>query len=108
MPTLGDLLAAARRDAAGFEDWIGGTDPDFASALAQAARSHALAPAAFVRMAVGDFSRFASEEDWASLVSGIRDAPDPGMTCLCLMVRWRLSVAGYEQPEPEFLQGGAS
>jgi hypothetical protein len=92
MPMLGDLLAAARRSATGFEGWIGAVDPDIARDMARAAAAAGLATAGFARAAVADFSRHASEEDWATLISSIRDSEDPGTLCLLLMVRWRLTV----------------
>jgi len=94
MPTLGDLLASARHDASAFAGWIAATDAPFARELADAAGGQALEPAGFVRLAIGDFSRHASEEDWATLVSAIRDAQDPGMTCLRAMVDWRIAAGG--------------
>ena len=50
-------------------------------------------PAAFVRAAIADFARFASEEDWATLTSRIRNSDDPGNACLLVMVQWRLDAA---------------
>ena len=93
MATLGDLLASARRDAGAFEGWISRTDPDLASELGRAAEALRLEPAGFVRLAVSDYSRLAEEEDWASLVSALREATDPAMTCLSAMVRWRIGAA---------------
>jgi hypothetical protein len=44
-------------------------------------------------MAVAAFSEHASEEDWAMLVSRMRDADDPGRVLLLTMMRWRLRIA---------------
>lgn len=98
MATLGDLLATARRDAAGFTAWIGQVDPDMAAALGLAAQDHALDVTGFVRLALNDFARLAPEEDWATLISAVRDASDPGMTCLSAMVQWRIAAPGCTGP----------
>ena len=91
---LGDLLAAARNSAGGFQAWLIQSDPELAAGVAAAAEREQLSPAGFVRAAVADFSRFASEEDWATLTSSIRDSQDPGAICLHAMVHWRLTVRG--------------
>lgn len=92
MATLGDILADARHSAARFEAWLQAADPAFAEEVASAGRALGLGLAGYARMAVADFSRLASEEDWATLVSGIRDSADPGSTCLAAMVHWRLGA----------------
>ncbi|MBA2919958.1 hypothetical protein GON01_07820 [Sphingomonas sp. MAH-20] len=92
MPMLGDLLAAARESSGRFEAWLTHADPGLAGNLREAARGEGLSPTGFVRAAVADFSRLASEEDWATLISGIRDSADPGTTCLLAMVDWRLTA----------------
>jgi hypothetical protein len=94
MPMLGDLLAAARNSAGGFQPWLQASNPDLAAAVSAAAANDGLSPAAFVRAAVADFSRLAAEEDWATLVSSLRDSDDPGTICLLAMVHWRLTVSG--------------
>lgn len=94
MVMLGDLLAAARDSAGNFQAWLKMSDPDLASKVAAAADREQMSPAGFVRAAVADFSRFAAEEDWATLVSSIRDSGDPGSVCLLAMVHWRLTVSG--------------
>jgi hypothetical protein len=94
MPMLGDLLAAARASASGFQPWLQASDPDLAAAVSAAAAKENLSAAGFVRSAVADFSRFAAEEDWATLVSSLRDSDDPGTTCLLAMVHWRLTASG--------------
>lgn len=91
---LGDLLAAARASAGSFQAWLEASDPEFASEVSNAAAREGLTPAGFVRSAVADFSRLASEGDWASLVSSLRDSGDPGTVCLLAMVHWRLTVRG--------------
>lgn len=92
MPMLGDVLAAARDSSARFEAWVAEADPGLARELREAARDEGLSPTGFVRAAVADFSRLASEEDWATLISSIRDSADPGTTCLMAMVDWRLTA----------------
>ena len=94
MPMLGVLLAAARASARAFQGWLEASDPELAAQVATAAAREAVTPAGFVRAAVADFSRFASEEDWATLTSSIRDNADPGTVCLLAMVHWRLTVRG--------------
>lgn len=94
MPMLGDLLAAARDSASGFVGWVEASDPDLAAQMSAAAVRLGISPAGYARMAVADFSRFASEEDWATLTSSLRDSDDPGTLCLLAMVHWRLTAAG--------------
>jgi hypothetical protein len=91
MPTLGEILAAARRSSSGFSAWFADEQPEMAAAVAQAAQGEALSLTGYVRCAVSDFSRFASEEDWVRLTSRLRDSPEPGMACLGIMVEWRLA-----------------
>ena len=76
---LGDVLAAARRAAAVL-------DPALSGEIAAASQ----APDAFARTAVVEFERHASEEDWTTLLSAIRNAELPGTACLEAMVRWKL------------------
>lgn len=92
MATLGDILGAARRSAAGFQRWIETSDPDLAGELRRAAGESGLSPADFTRSAVADFSRFADGDDWAALTRIIREAADPGSACLAAMINWRLSA----------------
>lgn len=92
MPTLGDTLAAARRSSAGLEQWLGRTDPALAGEAADAAGRLGISMSGYARMAIADFTRLAGEEDWATLMSGLRDSQDPGTTCLAAMVHWRLTA----------------
>jgi hypothetical protein len=91
MAMLGDILAAARRSAPQVEQWLAQSDPELAARLDAAARAEGETPAAWLRIAVADFGRFASEEDWATLTSRLRDAESPGSTCLVAMLEWRLA-----------------
>jgi hypothetical protein len=108
-PMLGDILAAARGSALRFHAWLEASDPDIAAAVKQAAEASSSTVTSWVRGAVADFSRFASEEDWATLVSGLRDSADPGTDCLVAMVHWRLtaSTCGDHAAHPG-REGGAS
>ena len=93
---LGDLLAAARTSAGSFQSWLEASDPALAVRVEAAAESESMSPACFVRAAVADFARLAAEEDWATLLSSMRDDADPGTVCLLAMVRWRLSARGCD------------
>lgn len=110
MPMLGDLLAAARASSGSFQSWLQGSDPDLAAAVFAAAARESLTPAGFVRSAVADFSRFAAEEDWATLTSSLRDSDDPGTTCLLAMVHWRLTASGCGEHclRPQYSDSGAA
>lgn len=92
MPMLGDLLAAARDNAGEFDAWLNAADPQMALRVREAAAANAVTPTVFVRISVADFSRFAGEEDWNTLISGMRESNDPGMSCLYAMVDWRLAA----------------
>lgn len=92
MPMLGDVLAAARRSSAGFARWLDAADPELAARVAEAASRWGVGETGFVRTAMADFSRFASEEDWASLTSHLRNSDDPGTACLLGMTHWRLTA----------------
>lgn len=94
MPMLGDMLAAARDSAGEFQAWLRQSDPALAGEIAEAAARSGITPALYVRSAVADFARFASEEDWATLTSSLRDSGDPGTVCLLAMVHWRLTAPG--------------
>lgn len=89
---LGDILAAARDRSRGFADWLDAADPALAEAVAEAARRDGTNPAGVVHGAMADFTRSASEEDWAGLMSRLRDSEDPGTACLAWMLRWRLAA----------------
>lgn len=94
MTTLGDILGEARRSASGFEAWLLRSDPALAGRVADASAQTGLSFTGYVRAALADFARFASEEDWATLMSSLRDSDDPGTLCLLAMVDWRLTVSG--------------
>ncbi|CTQ34350.1 hypothetical protein [Jannaschia rubra] len=93
---LGDVLAAAQRSGADIETWLKPADPDLwqtLNAQAAAGREDAVT---FARAAIADFSNRAGEEDWAMLVSRMRDADDPGRALLITMIRWRLGIIRKE------------
>jgi hypothetical protein len=92
MPMLGDLLAAARDSTSGFHGWLLKSDPALAARVSRAANEAGISSSAYVRSAVSEFARFASEEDWATLTSSLRDSDDPGTICLLAMTHWRLTV----------------
>ena len=97
MPMLGDILAAARSSSSGFQAWLDRSDPALAADVKQAAAAHGLTPTGYVRTAMADFNRFASEEDWATLTSSLRNSDDPGTVCLLAMVHWRLTARGCSE-----------
>ena len=79
---LGDVLKEARHAAAVL-------DPELRAEIEAAGHL----PGPFAREALASFERHASEEDWATIMSAIRNAADPGRTCIETMVRWRLAHA---------------
>jgi hypothetical protein len=88
---LGDVLREAREAAAVLNP-----------ALCAEIQSLGEEPGTFVRRAVSSFERYASEEDWATMISAIRSAADPGKACLETMVRWRLQRSGApEKTKPQ-------
>jgi len=97
---LGDVLAAASRSGEGMETWLQPADPLLWSALNAAAEAERVDPAGFARASIAAFSERASEEDWAMLISRMRDDDDPGRACLLTMMRWRLRAPqnGGERP----------
>src|SRR3546814_15012390 len=98
---LGDMLAAARKSAGRFQAWLEGSNPALAAQVVERAAIQGLSPAAYVRVAVADFASLASEEDWATLISRVRDSGDPGTVCLPALVPWRLSPppCGFHAPQ---------
>ena len=94
MLQLGDLLALGRRSSADLSVWLNAQDEALAARIAQEALRREESVAQFVRVAVADFLAEADEEAWTSLVSAIRDAPDPGAACLARMTAFRLHLEG--------------
>ena len=108
MPMLGDLLASARASAGRLQALLEASDPDLAGAVAVAAQREGLSPTGFIRVAIADFTRFAAEEDWATLTSSLRDSEDPGTVCLVAMVHWRLTARGCGEHSFSNAQQGAA
>ena len=109
MPMLGDLLAAARNEAGSFLPWLQIADAQLARAVEVAASAEAMTPTSYVRTAISDFARFASEEDWATLTSNMKRTEDPGTACLLAMVDWRLTVKTCtKHSHQHHLEGGAA
>lgn len=109
MPMLGDLLAAARNGAGEFAAWLRLANPELAAGVDAAAAAEAMSPTGYVRAAIADFARFASEEDWAALTSTLKRSEDPGTACLVAMVDWRLTARACTQHSPHhFPEGGAA
>lgn len=92
MPMLGEILAAARRSSGEFQAWLRASDPERAAEIEKAAARLRESPTSYVRAAVAEFSRSASEEDWATLTSRMKNSDDPGTVCLLMMVEWSLAA----------------
>ncbi|MEJ6477669.1 MAG: hypothetical protein QNL92_03190 [Octadecabacter sp.] len=88
---LGEILSAARDSGAGIEDWLAPAEPEIWSALGKAAGAEGIDHATYARLAVADFSNSAPEEDWATMMSRMRNANDPGQSCLLSMITWRMN-----------------
>jgi hypothetical protein len=89
---LGDIISLGRQSSAQLSAWLRAADPDAATRLDKAAAHREESPAQFLRIAVSDFIAEADEEAWASLVSAVRDAPDPGAACAARMIAFRLQL----------------
>ncbi len=105
MPMLGDVLAAARRSAGGFMRWLEAVDRDLVGRIAAAADPAGESPTSYVRTAVAEFGFYASEDDWATLNSRLRDTDDPGTVCLLTMVEWRLMTEAAARRAPVGVEG---
>jgi len=92
MAMLGDLLAAARDGAGTFQPWLRADNPELAGRVEAAAVAESTTTTGYIRLAIADFARFASEEDWATLTSTLKRTEDPGAACLLAMVDWRLTA----------------
>ena len=89
---LGELLALSRRSSRDLEDWFANQGEEFVEGIAEQAMIRGETLAQFVRIAVSDFLAEADEESWADLVSAIRDADDPGASCVSKMIAFRLRL----------------
>lgn len=109
MPMLGDLMAAARDGTGQFQAWLRTADPLLAARIDEASLQASISPTAYVRAAMADFARFASEEDWATLTSTLKRTDDPGTACLVAMVDWRLTAKECGRHSHErYLQRGTA
>lgn len=102
---MGDLLAAARDSSGGFEAWLRASDPALWEEAAAASVRSGQSVTGYVRSSVADFARLAAEEDWATLMSSLRDSGDPGTVCLTAMLHWRLNAATCGHHHPQKAQG---
>lgn len=107
MPMLGDILAAARDGAGQLQAWLNIVDHQLAGRVETAAADQAMTPTSYVRAAMADFSRFASEEDWATLTSTVKRTDDPGTACLLAMIDWRLTTRACAQHSHDHETQGA-
>jgi hypothetical protein len=105
MAMLGDIIASAHRSAADVETWLGVADPHLFRRAGIAAEAEGMSIASFVRRAAADFDYFATDEDWATLVSHLRESSAPGKTCLIAMLEWRLAAIGSQSIKKETQDG---
>lgn len=108
MLMLGDLLGAARDSAGQFTRWLDRVDPQLADEVRAAAAGGNTTPAAFICQTVAEFSRFADEEDWATLTSSMKEDDDPGKVCLLAMVDWRLNAQVCSSHQMDATPGDAT
>ena len=90
---LGDILAQARRSSSDLQNWLRATDPDLMARVELGAAKEGQTPASYLRAAMADFERHATEEDWATLTSSLRRTDDPGRACVTVMAKWCLADA---------------
>lgn len=101
MAMLGDILAAARRSSGGIDRWLAAEHPALHDAARAAAAAEETSVSGLARIAVADFARHATEEDWATLTSRLRESDDPGAACLRAILEWRLAVVRAPAPLSE-------
>lgn len=89
---LGDLLAFSRSSSVDLEIWLRSADADLGERIRGQAAIRGETVAQFVRIAVADFLAEADEEAWASLMSAVREAADPGAACLARMTAFRIAM----------------
>ncbi len=89
--SLGDLLADTSGVAERMEAWLAAVDP----ALADAVRAHIADKdetfASLVRSEVATFVRSADDEAWTKLISAARDADDPALACVAVILKTKLT-----------------
>jgi hypothetical protein len=98
---LGDILAMTRASSARGQDWLRAADPELAARIEGAAAAEATDAGGYLRLAVAEFTERASADDWAALMTRLRQAPDPGRACLLTMIHWRLAKSGAPPPSAE-------
>jgi hypothetical protein len=98
---LGEVMALARRASPGVEAWLLAEDPDLGARVSARAEAEAVDVPGFLRIAMADFSRLASDEDWSTMLSRMRGAPDPGRACLLGMIGWALARPAHTHSHPE-------
>lgn len=89
---LGDMLAFSRASSGDLEAWLKVADAELGDRVRSQAAIRGESVAQFVRIAVADFMAEADEEAWASLMSAVRDAPDPGAACVARMTAFRVAM----------------
>ncbi|MFT3728192.1 MAG: hypothetical protein QM759_10250 [Terricaulis sp.] len=89
---LGDLLAFSRTSSNDMQAWLTKADPVLAAKIHDQAAVRGETLVQFVRIAVADFLAEADEETWASPMSAVRDAVDPGAACLARMTDFRIAM----------------
>jgi hypothetical protein len=85
MLMLGDVLALARRSAAALE----ALPPDLVAGIKSAAEAEGTSPARYLRGAVAAFAHEAAPDEWAQLMTRLRESDDPAGECLRTMVERR-------------------
>lgn len=89
---LGELLALGEASSAELATWLRAQDPRLAQWLQSEARQRQESIDQFLRIAVADFLAEADDEAWASLVSALQDASDPGVACVARVADFRLRL----------------
>jgi hypothetical protein len=89
---LGDFLSLGRNSPAQLSAWLGAQDEGLLARLQAEAGGRGENIAQFTRIAVADFLAEADEEAWASLLSAMRNADDPGAACVARVAEFRLRL----------------
>jgi hypothetical protein len=87
---LGDVLAMSERSSTALTAWLDGEHAALRHRLEHEAAQRGETLAQFVRASTADFLAEADEVAWASLLSAIREADDPGAACIARMAELRL------------------
>jgi hypothetical protein len=89
---LGELLSLGQSSSASLRAWLQAENGSLVHRLEAEAEARGETLVQFLRIAASDFLAEADEETWASLVSTIRDAPDPGAACVACVAGFRLRL----------------